>query len=241
MPSHHRTRPLKAWRYIGVFSPELMLCLGQVRVGRARQAFWAVWDRERERLYERTVIGRGRLTLAPRLARLGEDELHLGLRLDETAGIETICPADHSYAWTRKQGGIRATGTLAIDGVRASIDGRAVVDDTAAYYPRHTSWCWAAGVGRATDGRELAWNLVNGVNDPPSGSERTVWVDGQAHEVEPCRFAEDLTSVGALHFTLNLYERAAVKLLLRLAARGAHSLAICFILRAAKRFGLGYR
>src|SRR5437588_10350878 len=77
MPSRHRTRPLKAWRYIGVFGTDFMLCLGQVRVGRARQTFWAVWDRKHERLYERTVIGRGRLTLGPGFARLSEDELHL--------------------------------------------------------------------------------------------------------------------------------------------------------------------
>ena len=41
MPSHDRGRPLKAWRYIGVYGPEVMLCLGLVRVGPLRQSFWA--------------------------------------------------------------------------------------------------------------------------------------------------------------------------------------------------------
>ena len=46
----------------------------------------------------------------------------------------------------------------------------------------------AAWVGRTADGRELAWNLVAGVHDAPVGSERTVWVDGQAREVGPRAF-----------------------------------------------------
>src|SRR5579875_3275667 len=45
MPSHLGSRPLKAWRYLGLFGAELMVCLAAVRVGPARQAFWAVWDR----------------------------------------------------------------------------------------------------------------------------------------------------------------------------------------------------
>jgi hypothetical protein len=200
MPSHHRGRPLKAWRYIGVFGPELMLCLGHVRVARARQSFWAVWDREHHRLCERTMLGRGRLRLPPGGAQLTDGDVHLQLELDEAAGVETICRAGESYAWTRKQGGVRARGTLMIGGVRTAIDGRAAIDDTAAYYPRHTSWRWSAGVGLASDGRELAWNLVSGVNDPATSSERTVWLDGRAREVEPCLFAEDLSSVGALQF-----------------------------------------
>src|SRR5947207_58591 len=97
MPSHHRSRTLKAWRYIGVFGPELMLCLGQVRIGRARQTFWAVWDRENRRLYERTRIGRGRLILAPGVAYLVDGEVYVELHLEETAGIETVCPAERSY------------------------------------------------------------------------------------------------------------------------------------------------
>ena len=53
---------------------------------------------------------------------------------------------------------------------------------------RHTSWRWSAGVGRAEDGRRLAWNLVEGVNDPPERSERAIWVDGEPNEPAPVRF-----------------------------------------------------
>jgi hypothetical protein len=200
MPSHVGGRPLKAWRYVGVYGPELMLCVGTVRIGRARQAFWAVWDRARGQLLERTTLGRGALELGPGGCRLRERDVQLELTLDEEAGIETICPSGASYAWTRKQGGVRAHGTAMIAGEPRTIDAPAVIDDTAAYYERHTRWRWSAGVGRTPDGRALAWNLVAGVNDPPEHSERTMWVDGDPREVPRSAFAEDLTAVDALRF-----------------------------------------
>jgi hypothetical protein len=159
-----------------------------------------VWDRVNQRLHERTTIGAGGVSLGPGFARVNERGVMIELALAETAGVETIGPAGASYAWTRKQGGVRATGTIGVEGALRRIDARAVIDDTAAYYPRHTHWRWSAGVGHAEDGRQLAWNLVAGVNDSASASERTVWVDGRPHEVGPCSFAEDLRGVGGLEF-----------------------------------------
>jgi hypothetical protein len=200
MPSHDGPRPLKAWRYVGVYGPDLMLCLGAVRIGRARQTFWAVWDRAQRRLLERTSLRRGQLHLAPGVCRLRDRDVQIALTLDEESGIETVCPSGASYGWTRKQGGIRAHGTAMIGGEPRAIDARAVIDDTAAYYARHTRWHWSAGVGRATDGRAVAWNLVAGVNDPPEHSERTVWIDGEPQEPPPCSFAADLSAVDGLRF-----------------------------------------
>jgi Domain of unknown function (DUF2804), C-terminal len=201
MPSRHALRPLKAWRYVGVYGPEVMLCVASVRIGPARQSFWAVWDRVNGRLLERTRPGRGGVTLAFGRVRIRERAVQLDLTLEESAGIETVARSGRSYAWTRKQGAVRACGLLAIDGVPRAVDARAVIDDTAAYYRRHTAWRWAAGVGAAADGRFLAWNLVSGVNDAPSASERTVWVDGRPQEVEPVEFAPDLSRVGQLAFS----------------------------------------
>jgi hypothetical protein len=185
MPARLGSRPLKAWRYVGVFGPEFMLCAGAVRIGPTRQWFWALWDRGAGMLQERTAFVTGAVDLAPRrLCIPGRVELEL----EEVAGVETVCPAGRGYAWTRKQAGVRATGTV----LRADVEARAVIDDTAAYYPRRTSWEWCAGVGRSRDGREVAWNLVAGVNDPPSGSERTVWIDGEPAEVGPVRFGDGL-------------------------------------------------
>ena len=206
MPSHDGLRPLKAWRYVGVYGPDLMLCAAVVRIGPARQSFWAVWDRER--LDERTSLRGTGVQL--RLGRLMIPELRLDIAIEETFGIEAICPTGDSYAWTRKQGGIRAWGEM--DGRR--IDSHAIIDDTAAYYERHTRWRWSAGVGTSSDGRELAWNLVDGVNDPPSRSERTLWIDGEAHEVPRCVFAPDLSRVDALRFTAEATRERADNLLL---------------------------
>jgi hypothetical protein len=201
MPAHLGMRPLKAWRYVGVFGPELMMCAAAVRLGPARQSFWAVWDRSARRLYGRSAAGAAGVALLPGAVRISDGRLELTLALDETAGIETVCPSGDAYAWTRKQGGIRAHGTMVVSGAkRQPIEARAIIDDTAAYYERHTHWRWSAGVGLATDGRTLAWNLVDGVNDPPANSERTVWVDGRPAEPGPVRIAPDLTGVGDLRF-----------------------------------------
>jgi Protein of unknown function (DUF2804) len=200
MPSHDGLRPLKAWRYVGVYGPELMLCVGAARIGRARQSFWAVWDRAAQVLHEHTALGRGAVALESTRVRVRNRRVQLDIELDETAGIETVCPTGKSYAWTRKQLGIKATGMIAIDGEPRTIDARAVIDDTAAYYERHTSWRWSAGVGTARDGRPVAWNLVKGVNDPPHNSERTVLLGGEAQEPPPSEFAADLTRVDGLTF-----------------------------------------
>ena len=128
-----------------------------------------------------------------------DGDVRIELELEETAGVETVSAAGEQYAWTRKQGGVRARGTVWIEGRERPLDARAVIDDTAGYHPRHTRWSWSAGVGMAGD-RELAWNLVEGINDAPSGSERTVWVDGEPSEAPPSSFAANLSSVDELRF-----------------------------------------
>ncbi len=200
MPSHQGLRALKRWRYVGVYGPSLMLCAASARIGRARQSFWAVWERDRQRLLERTRLGRGGVTLRPGYVSVRDLGLELELHIEEGAGVEAVCRSGERYAWTRKQGGVRVWGTATIDHRQHAVDARAVIDDTAAYYERHTRWRWSAGVGQATDGSEVAWNLVEGVNDPPTESERTIWVDREPFEAPPCRFADDLTAVDGLRF-----------------------------------------
>jgi Protein of unknown function (DUF2804) len=201
MASHRGLRPLQAWRYVGVYGPELMLSVGAVRVGPLRQAFWAVWDRFEHRLYERTVLRGHPVELKPGRVSVRDPLVSIELALEETDGVETVSPTGAHYSWTRKQGGIEATGSVEIGGVRRSLAARAVVDDTAAYYRRHTRWWWSAGVGTLLDGRAAAWSLVSGVNDPPTSSERTVWIDGVPCEAGPSNFATDLSGVDDLRFT----------------------------------------
>jgi hypothetical protein len=202
MPSHSDSRPLKAWRYVGVFGTELMVCAATVRIGRGRQSFWAVWDRRRRQLHERTTLGRGGVRLAPGRVSVHDGGVRIELALAETDGVESICPSGNAYAWTRKQGGVAATGTVTLPGGGPTpLAARAVIDDSAGYHQRHTRWRWSAGVGHAVDGRAVAWNLVDGVNDPPHGSERTVWIAGEPAEAAAVTFADDLSQVGDLHFT----------------------------------------
>jgi hypothetical protein len=201
MPSHQGIRPLKAWRYLAIFAPDVLICVAAVRVGPARQSFWAVWDRVGQRLHERTWLSAGGVRLGPGSARVADGRAGLALAFDEGSGVETVCASGSGYAWTRKQGGIPVSGTLDLgDGRPRAVRARAVIDDTAAYYERHTCWRWCAGVGTDVQARPVAWNLVEGVNDPPAGSERTVWVDGVPREVGPVAIAPGLDAAGELRF-----------------------------------------
>lgn len=198
MPLLHRGRPLKRWRYVAVFCEELMACAAAVQVGPARQSFWAVLSRREGKLRQRTRLlpRRGLLSLAPGGLGLCDGGVRLELELAEEPGVQARCPHGRAWVWTRKQAGVRAHGAIGFDGEPPrAIDALAVIDDTAGYHARLTEWRWAAGVGLGPDGVPLAFNLVDGVNDPPVGSERAVWVAGVPREVPPVSFAADLESV----------------------------------------------
>jgi hypothetical protein len=205
MPLRRGARPLKRWRYVAVFCEELMACAARVQIGPARQSFWAVYARSpragvRQGLRGRTHVLRRRdaVALEPGRVRVHDAGVSLELALEEEAGIEACCAHGGKPVWTRKQAGVRARGTLALDGGAAiELDALAVIDDTAGYHARRTEWHWSAGVGRAPEGGALAWNLVSGVNDPPTGSERAVWVAGVPRECDAVAFSQDLTEVRA--------------------------------------------
>ncbi len=199
-----------------------MACVAAIQLGPARQSFWAVLDRRGGGLRERTRLlpRRGLLELAPGRLRLCDGGVRLEIELDEEAGVQARCPHGRAWIWTRKQAGIRARGTLAIDDRPAqAIEALAVIDDTNGYHARVTEWRWAAGVGLAPDGVPLAFNLVEGVNDPPTGSERAIWIAGAPHEAPPVRFAEDLTGIACvdgskLHFAAEAQRSRSENLLL---------------------------
>ena len=202
MPMLRGGRPLKSWRWVGCFGPEVMLCAASARIGPARISWWAVWDREQRTLAEHTVRGRGGVVLdGPRVV-VRDGPVRIDLTLDEsgTAGIDTVSPHGSEYAWTRKRGGVGMRGWVSVADRRLAIDARGVVDDSAGYHARHTAWRWSAGVGTSESGAAVAWNLVDGLHDDPRASERTVWVDGVAHEAGPVEFADDLSAVGGLRF-----------------------------------------
>jgi Protein of unknown function (DUF2804) len=224
LPLFRGSRPLKRWRYVGVFGEQFMICAASVHVGPARQTFWAVFERtgtptgtpseahpkgHTQRAHGKQASGamtehthiiprRRALDLTPGHLRIRDDAVLLDLALQEDEGIEAKCPNGKAYVWTRKQAGVHARGQLVL-GARPpiAIDALAVIDDTAGYHARVTEWWWAAGVGNGPDGTPLAFNLVQGVNDPPAGSERAIWVAGVPHEAPPVHFSADLCSISS--------------------------------------------
>jgi uncharacterized protein DUF2804 len=196
MPPARGGRPLKTWSYVGAYGPDLMLCAGTVRVGPARQAFWAVWDAASGRLAERTRFLRTGMVAVDRWGvRVRDGDVALDLVLGDGAPVEVVSPHGDQYAWTRKRGGVPARGHLVLDGRVLEVDARAVVDESAGYHARQTAWEWSAGVGTTGDGRAVAWNLVTGLHDASVASERTLWVEGVPRETGPVRFAERLDAI----------------------------------------------
>lgn len=196
MPLLRGGRWLKRWRYVGIYASELSMCVGSVQVGPLRQSFWAVWDRATGRLHERTTLRRGGVQTAPGFVGVHDDVGEVELHLAEGTAIEVLTPYGDGYVWTRKQAGVHAKGSIAVDGRRRSIEGDlAFIDDWAGYPPRHTRWQWCAGLGIDLRGRSVGWNLVSGINDGERGSERTLWIDARPREVEPVTFDPDLAGV----------------------------------------------
>jgi hypothetical protein len=200
MPPFRDGRLLKRWRYVGVFSSELMVCMGDARIGPFARRWWAV-ARPDGSLVERTASRRGGVRVGTRRVSVAADAVAIELQLDHAEPIEVVSPSGGSYIWTRKRGGVAALGSIRIDGGWRALEGEAVVDESAGYHERHTSWRWSAGVGMGAGGERVAWNLVSGIHDAPEESERTVWVNGEPREVEPVEFADDLSSVDGLRFT----------------------------------------
>jgi hypothetical protein len=194
-------RPLKRWRYVGAYGPDLMLCAGNAHIGPLRQRFWALATPD-GRIRENTaLVGSGGVVLDSSELAIDGDGVRARLKIDETNGVETLSPHGDSYIWTRKQGGARVAGLIELDGEPIQFEARGIVDDSAGYHARHTLWSWSAGVGLSVDGAAVAWNLVDGLHDAAEASERTVWVDGAPREVGAVEFAADLSRVGDLRFS----------------------------------------
>ncbi|MFL5899136.1 MAG: hypothetical protein ACJ76D_11890, partial [Solirubrobacterales bacterium] len=210
----------KQWRYLGAFSEELLLCAARVQVGPAGQTFWAIWDRERRELHERTrmivpLLARGevwteldegehtgridwapdeggtlvRIEAAPKRAE--HEPIRAFLRAGTGEWHQAVCATgeDDNYVWTRKRP-VKVDCDVRIGERRIRCEASGVEDESCGFHPHHTVWDWSAGIGETTDRRAVAWNLVSGINDPPQGSERAIWVDGRPSEPGPVSFID---------------------------------------------------
>ena len=190
MPLFDHGQLRKRWRYVAVFAEELMLCAARAEVGPLTQSFWVFWDRERRQQWAHTNLlpGSREVRLDGPRVEIDGPGLRASLKLADAAPIEATCPSGKSQAWTCKRAGMPVRGTVEIPGRHWQIEGRGVDDESAGHHQRHTSWRWSAGVGTSVEGRDLAWNLVEGINDPPQGSERAIWIDSEPTEPPPVRF-----------------------------------------------------
>jgi hypothetical protein len=60
MPLLRGGRPLKRWRYVGVYGPELMLCAVEAFVGPFGHRFWGLAEPGGRLLGGRALLGSGR-------------------------------------------------------------------------------------------------------------------------------------------------------------------------------------
>src|SRR5690242_11357197 len=101
-------RPLKRWRYVGVFGDDVMACFGVVHIGPLPQAFWAVLDggglRERTRFRPRAVDVTGGVVRVRGVADLTVEAAGAAIEVTNQHGAQQI--------WTRKTPA-RVHGTLA--------------------------------------------------------------------------------------------------------------------------------
>jgi hypothetical protein len=123
------------------------------------------------------------------------ERLHEGRKAPFALSLERGTPIEvrTGPAWTRKTP-LRVRGTV----LGREIDLPGLMDESAGRHARRTAWRWAAGAGTAESGAAVVWNLVEGLHDG-SPSERTVWVDGEPHEVDAQPF-DGLARVGGLAF-----------------------------------------
>jgi hypothetical protein len=226
-----RRRLRKRWRYVGVFGERFMLCAARVAVGPARQTFWAIHERGgAAALLERTRpllpgmrgevwsetgagagwrIGSGEEGAVTRIAAPG---VEVELRIGSGPWAEAVCPnGEGGWVWTRKRVAPVSCRLRLPGGREIEREAWGIEDESAGYHPRRTVWSWSAGVGRATDGRRVGWNLVSGVNDPPERSERAIWIGGETSEPAPVRFrgldGVEFADGAALSFTAEAERR----------------------------------
>lgn len=188
-------RPRKVWRWQGAFGEEMMVFAAVVRIGPIPARFWGILDRSSGRLVERSSKGfpfrRPEVEFRGDDLIIGSDLACANLAFGDATPIEVFTPAGpgpSAYTWTRKRCGMEVSGEVAVGAPTRSFEGRGVIDESAGYHDRRTSWRWSAGVGESVDGREVAWNLVEGINSSPTQSERTVWLDGLPREIGPVTF-----------------------------------------------------
>src|SRR5215207_691976 len=128
MASVRAGRPLKRWRYLGVYRPDLMLCVGDACVAGVTQRWWAV------ALPDGTLLeGRRGIEMSSGRA-VVPGVLELQLDDGDGDGVEVVSPHGRSYIWTRKSAPVHVRGHVSAGGQTWELDGDdGFVDESAGY------------------------------------------------------------------------------------------------------------
>ena len=196
----------KRWHYVSFWSGALSFCAAQVSVGPLRQEYWGIWDRAQQQFCERSHVFGKRVQLENNRVRVDDEDVHIDVAFEMCNSFEVYRPAGQAYIWSHKDYCRAAQGTVRYGNETRSVEGVMFVDVNAGYHERQTRWRWAAGAGRDQHGRLIAFNAITGLFDTEKNSERTIWIDGEANEVGPNEFSDDLKTVsfaegGILTFT----------------------------------------
>ena len=117
MPLVRDGRPLKRWRYVGVYTAELMLCVGEAHVARpaaalvgGRAAGRHARSSGRPSRVAESSSPRSRVRVAAR-AQSGTD-VSIELELGDAAPVEVVSPHGGSYIWTAKRAPVQVRGEV---------------------------------------------------------------------------------------------------------------------------------
>ena len=201
MPRRVGTRPLKRWRYVGVYGPELMLCAGTVHVAGVPQTFWAVWDREGHRLWERTVLRRGRVALPDGAVRVADREVSVDLVL-EPAGDPVEVVSRHGAPTSGRASRRSARrDSSRWRAARWRSTRRGLIDETAGYHARRTAWEWSAGPASPRPASRWCGTSSPACTTRLASASARCGSTARHREVGPVAFAEGLDTVGDLRFS----------------------------------------
>jgi hypothetical protein len=185
----------KRWHYVSFWSRELSFCAARASVGPLQQEYWGIWDREANQFREGSHRFTRRVHLEPHRVQVWDGDAEIAVTFEPCTSFEVYRPANDAYIWSHKDYCRKARGSVRYDGRKRSVRGVIFVDINSGYHERHTQWRWAAGAGLDQHDRLVAFNAITGLFDTPNESERTVWIEGDAQEVGPNIFADDLSTV----------------------------------------------
>ncbi len=185
----------KRWHYVSFWSRELSFCAARASVGPLQQEYWGIWDRAAQQFREQSHNFTHRVQLAPNRVQVRDGDAEIDVTFAECVSFEVYRPANRAYIWSHKDYCRQARGTVRYGGTERTVAGVMFVDINAGYHERHTHWRWAAGVGLDQHNRLVAFNAITGLFDTPTNSERTIWTEGDAQEIGPNTFSDDLSTV----------------------------------------------